>query len=406
MAFPKNIKKDFPFFEKHPGVVYLDSSSTTQKPNVVIDALKKYYEHENANPGRCSYSLADALAKEVKRVREHVRAFINAKDAGEILFTSGATDSFNKSILSFALHSLEDGDEILYCPSDHISFIAPWFTAQKLLKKQGVHITLVPFRVNETGTIDTTDLVAKVTAKTKVINLTHIHNSFGTKNCIRKIRELVDRTNILMHVDASQSIGHTVVDVQKMGADILSFSGHKMFAAQGIGVTYITLETQKKMYPIVLGGGKGVSLIDEKLSIQHFQQAFESGSLHAAGIISLGKAIAYIESLGVKNIQEHIASLTTYLIDALKEIQDVEFAYGPYYAPRDSGMGIVSFFSPNVPAEVIGQKLAEKGIYVREGDHCMSVLGEQSDTVRISMHVYNDEEDIKKLVAALRSISK
>ena len=399
-----DIKSQFPFFTNHPDVVYLDSAATTQKPSIVIDALTDFYTNDNANAGRSSYSLASKLATQIEHIRADVQRFIGAYDAQEILFTAGATDSLNKVAYSLGMNYLQDNDEILYCPYDHKSFVLPWLNVQKLLKDKGIHIRMVPFEMTKMGSIDREDLFSKITAKTKVINATHVHNIYGADSDIDQIKKHIGDKDIIINVDASQSVGHIPVNVQELGADTLSFSGHKMFAGQGIGVLYINQRLQQFIPPVFVGGGNGTTLKGDDIEINNFTQAYEAGTQNYAGIITLGKAIEFIEKVGIEKIHTHLAELTQYLLNQLRQIKGIEFAYGPYYWSCSDGMGIVSFKIDKISPEELGFILAEKGILVRTGDHCISTHDEFNDTIRVSMHIYNTKEDIDKLQDVLEKI--
>ncbi len=382
----------------------MDSAATTQKPQLVLDALTDFYTRYNTNAGRSSYPIANKLTKEVEEVREKVRKFINAKEKDEIIFTSGSTDGFNKVAYTLGLHYLKDGDEVLYCPQDHKSFVLPWFNVQKLLKKIGITINLVPFKVNKMGSIDRDDLFSKVTNKTKIINTTHIHNIYGADSDINKIRDWLGDKDILINVDATQSVGHRLVDVQQLGADTLSFSGHKMFAIQGVGATFITKKIHEFMEPVFVGGGNGVKLHDGEVKVTNFSQAYESGTQNYAGILTLGKAIEFIEQIGIENIYIHLSELTQYLLKELRELKKIVFVYGPNFWSCADGAGILSFKVDGLSASEVGFILAENGILVRTGDHCISSRDEFDDTVRVSMHVYNTTEDVDKLIIILKKM--
>lgn len=399
-----NIKSQFPFFTENPGLVYLDSAATTQKPKVVIDALTDFYTKHNVNAGRSSYPLANRLTKQIEEIRGQVQRFISAEDKQEIIFTSGATDSFNKIAYSLGINYLQDGGEILYCPNDHKSFVLPWFNVQKILKNMGKNIKLVPFKINKMGSIDRDDLFSKITPKTKIINATHVNNIYGADSYIDKIREHIGDKSILIHVDATQSIGHMPVDVQKLGADILSFSGHKMLASQGVGVTYISKRLHQFTPPVFMGGGNGVKLKDEKIEITDLTQSYEAGTQNYAGIITLGKAIEFINEIGIEEIHAHLSELTQYLLGELRQLNGIEFVYGPHYWSCADGVGILSFKVNNLSSSEVGFILAENGILVRTGDHCISTHDEFDETIRISMHIYNTKEDVEKIVDVLRKI--
>lgn len=400
-----NVKNQFPFFTNNPDVTYLDSAATTQKPQLVLDTLMEFYTKNNANAGRSSYPIASKLTREVEEIREKVRNFINAKEKEEIIFTSGSTDGFNKVTYTLGLHYLKDGDEVLYCPQDHKSFVLPWFKVQKLLKRLGVTIRLIPFKVNKMGSIDRDDLFSKVTDKTKIINTTHIHNIYGADSDINKIRDWLGSKEVIINVDATQSVGHRLVDVQQLGADTLSFSGHKMFAIQGVGSTFISKKLHKFMEPIFVGGGNGVKLHNNEVKITNFSQAYEAGTENYAGILTMGKAIEFIEQIGIENIHIHLSELTQYLLKELRQLPKIKFVYGPNFWSCADGSGILSFKIDGLSAGEVGFILAENGILVRTGDHCISSRDEFDDTVRVSMHVYNTKDDIDKLIKVLRKIT-
>lgn len=398
---PHDIRKQFPFFSAHPDIVYLDNAATTHKPQTVIDTINNFYKTQNANAGRGSYPLARTLANDIEHVRKQTQIFLNAKHTEEIFFTFGATDSFNKIALSISFFYLEDGDEVLYCPQDHQSFALPWVSMQRTLRRLGKTIHLIPLRVKKTGSIDRDDLYKKITKKTKVANITHVHNVYGSDNDIRDIKHHLPDT-VILNVDATQSVGHMPVDVQALGCDILSFSGHKMFASQGVGVTYIAKRLHDILHPVWIGGGDGVTLEGNDIHLNHYTRAFESGTQHYAGILSLGTAISFLESIGLETIHRHLAFLTQELVKQLREIPNIEFAYGPAYWPCYDGYGIVSFRLRSLPSTEAGFLLGEQGICVRTGTHCLANPTE--DTIRVSMHVYNTEEDIERFINTLTSL--
>ncbi len=381
--YKQNIyKQDFPFFVENKHAVYLDSSATTQKPQPVIDTLASFYTTKNVNAGRGTYSLSTKLVQDIEQVRSQVQKFIHADTPSEILFTSGATDAQEKIAQSFVRY-LQDGDEILYSPLDHQSFVLPWINLQKQLKFFGVHLKLIPYTIKQTGNADIEDIMSKVTSRTKLINITHIHNVFGTDTDIHKIKE-VRKQGIIVNVDVAQSIGHTNVDVEQMGADILSFSGHKMFASLGTGVLYIRSTLQVKLREFL---------------------PKELGTRDYAGILSLGEAITYIENVGTHAIHKHLVDLTQYAIHSLRTIPGVQFTKGLAHCPCIDGYGIVSFNIDGFDPMDIAFYLAEHGIMVRAGDHCSMTPGDEVNAVRVSMHLYTSHEDIDILIEKLKQLT-
>lgn len=399
-----NLKSDFPFFKENPGIIYLDSAATTQKPKLVIETLVNFYTKDNATASRSSYSFGSNLTRKIQGVRQRVQKFLNAKLVDEIIFTAGSTDSFNKIAVSLAFNYLEDGDEIMYCPSDHKSFIFPWFNLKDYLKNNGKNIALIPFKVKKNGGIDIEDLISKLTPKTKVVNLTHVHNVYGTGSDIHLVKDLVGNEDVIINVDATQSVGHMTVDAQALNVDILSFSGHKMFASQGVGVTYVNQRWHRVLKPMFVGGGKGIQVDNDELQITDFVQSYEVGTQNYAGILTLGKAIEYIEHIGIKEIESHLSKLTNYLLVKLREIDSIEFTFGPHYWSCSGGVGILSFNMDGIPASELGFILSDKGLLVRSGDHCTSFLDGLEETIRISLHIYNDEQDIDMLIKVLKDL--
>jgi len=385
-----NIKKQFPFFTQHPRAVYLDSASTTQKPLSVFDAVETFYRTENANAGRGNYLLSTSLTKRIETVREETARFLHA-DKSEISFTAGATDSQNRLVRSLST-VLKEGDQILYSPYDHASFVEPWLLLQKQLQHFGINITLVPYQIKKTGEADIQDIFSKVAVKTRLINITHVHNIFGCDSDIFELKKLREQ-GVLINVDASQSVGHMLVDVEHLGADFLSFSGHKMFALYGVGVLYARKEKQALLSQSFVGGGVkgGVGF-------------FEAGTLDYAAIIGLGKAIEYIEGVGIEQIHRYLAGLTQYALSQLKKVKGIEFAHGPYYWRCADGFGIISFRLDDIDPRDVAFYLGQQGIMVRAGDHCNVTSDTITNTVRVSMHIYNTQEDVDQLVAALNAL--
>jgi len=374
-------KKDFPFFAKHPSKIYLDSSATTQKPQCVIDSLMSFYVTKNVNAGRGAYPLSTKLVQDIETVRAQVQKFICASTSSEILFTSGATDAQEKIAQSF-LSFLQDGDEILYSQLDHRSFVLPWVNTQRQLSQFGVHIKLIPYAIKQTGDADIDDILSKITEKTKLINITHIHNIFGTDTDIHRLKEVRQR-GIIVNVDATQSVGHTYVDVQEIGADIFSFSGHKMFAPFGSGVLYIRDELQIKLGEYV---------------------PKELGTKDYAGILALGEAVRYIEHIGLDSIHHNLIDLTQYAIHAFRTIPGIQFTKGLAHCACIDGYGIISFNIDGFESTDIAFYLAQHGIMVRAGGHCTMALGDENDAVRVSVHVYNSRKDIDECVTKIKKL--
>lgn len=402
----ERIKESFPFFVAHPGVIYLDNSATTQKPQMVIDVLNAYFVEENANAGRSSYALSSKLARRIEKVREKVADFIDAA-TDEIAFTAGATDSFHKAILSLGFSYLKDGDEILYAPDDHKSFVSPWFQLRDTLARNGTRITLIPYNRRQGGDANIEDIHKKTTKRTKIVAITHLHNTYGADSDIHLLKDL-RKKGIVVFVDATQSIGHMKVDVKELGADLLAFSGHKMFASPGSGVLFVDKRLQSKLSPLFVGGGEGswLSLASERVEYANFCRALESGTLNYPAILSLGSAISFINSIGLNEIESHLGTLTVQLMQGLSKIPGVIFPPGPKYWTCLGGYGVVAFSIEGVDSAEIGYALDQENIMVRTGQFCRA---NEKDTtleglIRISVHVYTTEDDIKRFLSMINHL--
>ena len=368
----KNYKSDFPFLEK--GIIYLDSASTTLKPKIVIDEVYDNLIQNQLTENRSNSKYSRNITKKIETTRMLVKNLINAKSEKEIIFTNGATDSSNLITLKFALCNLQDGDEIMLCREDHISTIKPWLDLLEVLKTFKINVKVVDIIMK--------DLILKVNEKTKFVVLTHIHNIYGINMDVdvlsNGIREKNKDTKIVL--DASQSIAHIPVDVSNLDVDFCFFSGHKMFALTGIGVLYVKEQN--------------FNMLQNK--------DFNFGTLNTKGILSLGSAINYINTIGMENITEHIYELTRYLYDKLKVI-------GVIFNKRIDrcfcavGYGIISFKMKNIPTADLLQILNDYNIIVRGGNFCNN---NNDDYVRVSLHIYNDKDDIDKLIKVLEYVNK
>lgn len=397
------IKTSFPFFYRHEGIVYFDNASTTQKPQRVLDALNEYWSEYCANAGRGSYTSANRVTKEVEGVREKVRDFIQAKSPNEIVFTSGATASLNTVAYAWGLTNLQSGDEVMVCLEDHDSNALPWINLQKILAKMGKQIRIVTFRNTSAGDANIEDILAKITKQTRLIVMTHIHNVYGTKSDVEILREKID-SKILISLDASQSIGHIPIDVQCLGVDFLSFSGHKMFASTGIGVLWINQRIHEQIQPFLVGGGVTEAGGKSEVVFKKMPYLLEGGTPNISGVISLGAAIDFIQEITLEKIQYQMLELSQYLLQQLRTLDKIVFLPGIAFCKCAVGYGIVSFNIEGISSSEVGFILNEHQIYVRTGTHCTGGGNELNDSVRVSLHVYNTKEEIDRLVEVLKGI--
>lgn len=395
-----NVRDDFTFIN-NSGVVYLDSSSTSLKPKVVINDMNEYYLKYPLNADRGTTKFTRQINKKIDESRTLVKEFINASSVDEIIFTNGATDSSNLLAYAYGLSKLKNEDEILICREDHKSTVLPWIQLQNTLSKIGKNIKLVDILIDAEGDYKEQDLIDKVNEKTKLVVLTHIHNMYGLEMNLETLTSLIKEKNKMCKIviDASQSIGHIKVDVQRLNIDFLYFSGHKMFALPGSGILYVRKENYQDLIPFRVGGGQ------HNLNETAFNyRDFECGTLNIPGILSLGSAVNYINHLTIEKIEQYVYCLTRYLYNSLVEIKDLEFNKGIAKCKCALGYGIISFKFLKISTSDVIEILNEYNIIVRGGNFCNT--SNRDDFIRISLHIYNNEEDIDKLVKVLNYIMK
>ncbi|WP_026342795.1 aminotransferase class V-fold PLP-dependent enzyme [Nocardia sp. BMG111209] len=386
------------------GEVYLDSAATTQKPLPVIEAIDRYHRHHTANAGRGTYPWATGWTRELARVRERTADFLGAS-AEEIVFTAGATAGLNAVALSWGLAALDDGDEILYSPRDHASAVYPWRQLQATLARFGRRLRLVPYRVTAYGEADTADILAKVTGRTRLIAVTHLHHVFGALTTLEELRGRLD-PRVLLCFDCSQSGGHLPVDVGELGADFAVLAAHKMFGAPGTGVLYCRRRVHDQLTAFLPGGNSGVTVDDSGLRPAAMPERMEGGTPNIPGILALGAALDVLDDIGRAAVAEHNRVLTRQLIEGLRPLPGVELLPGPAHAACETGYGIVSFTLAGIAAADLGFVLAELGFLVRTGAHCVPDHGgADDDSVRVSTHVYTGADDVDRFVRCVATLA-
>ena len=387
-------KKDFPIFSDD-SLVYLDSASTSQKPDIVINGLKNVYENSNANVHRALYNLGSESTKLFESAREKISSFINASSSKEIVFTGGTTESINLLAYTFGT-KLEKNDEILISHMEHHANLVPW---QLLAKMSGAKLKYLP--ITESGELDFSQSEKYFTKKTKIISITHMSNVLGTVNPIKKISKIAKSIGAVFVVDGAQSVSHMPVDVQSLGCDFLAFSGHKMLGPTGIGVLWGRLDMLESLPPFMAGGEMIETVTLEKSTWNKVPYKFEAGTPNYVQAIGLGIAVEYLNKIGMKRIQEHEKKLTDYAIEKLEIISGL-YIHGN---PSNRG-GVISFNLNKIHPQDLAQFLNEDNICIRVGHHCaqplLKTLGETS-TARISFYVYNDSYDVDKLVESIQS---
>lgn len=396
-------KQDFPMLLQRNAqgqtLAYLDNAATTQKPWQVISAVCDYYKRFNANPHRGVYSAAAAVTEAIEKVREKTAGFIGAADAGEIVFTSGTTDAINLVAQSYGERAVNRGDEILISLLEHHSNLLPW---QHLARKKGAVLRyLVP---DQTGHISLAEVAEKLTDRTKIFAVTQVSNVLGVVNPIKEMAAMAHAKGAAVLVDAAQSVPHLPINVQALDVDFLAFSGHKMLAPAGVGVLYGKHSLLKDMAPVRLGGGIVEEVTQQAVTFMDAPTRFEAGTQNPEGILGLGTAIDYLEALGYGEIQRIENRLTAYARNALEALPGIVL-YGP--KTGEAQTGILSFNVSQVHPHDTATILASHEVAVRAGHHCAQPLMQHlgaSSTCRMSLYFYNTQEDVDRLVQALKTV--
>jgi cysteine desulfurase / selenocysteine lyase len=387
-----DVRNQFPIFSRHPGLVFLDNAATTQKPSSVIDVMDQFYRSECTNAGRASYRWSTRAARSIEAARYRVAQFINAEPE-ELVFTSGATDSLNMVAQAWGLKNLGDGDEVMLCYEDHKSAVLPWLNLQRVLASFGKHINIVPIRIDSMGDYHFKSIEDGLSRRTRLVAVCHVHHLHGLDMEVNGIRDIVGE-DVAISLDASQSVGHMPVDVRALAVDFLSFSGHKMFAANGTVVLWVDNCRQRELGAARVGGGQDT---------EGLRDFFEAGSQNIPGILSMEAAIEFIDSVGIDRIASHVSDLTFYLRDRLQEFQTLEFSPGIGICNCPTGHGILSFRFENIKSSDMAFLLDSENIFVRNGDHCIRRSGDEHDYLRASLHVYNSRADIDRLIEVLHA---
>lgn len=391
------VREQFPILHQevngHP-LVYLDSAASSQKPRSVIDAMKRYYELDNANVHRGVHTLGSRATDAYEGARAKVASFINAETPEQIIFTRGTTTALNLVASGYARTVCKEGDEIVITPMEHHSNLIPW---QQAAKATGATLKYIPLQPD--GTISLQDAEAAITANTKVVAMTYVSNVLGVVNPIKEVAEIAHRNGAVMVVDGAQSTPHKRVDVQELGADFYALSGHKMCGPTGIGALYGKKSLLNNMEPIEFGG-EMIDFVDLYESTwKDIPYRFEGGTPIIAGAVGLAAAIDFLQSIGMDEIDRHERHLAAYAYDKLSKIDGIEI-----YGPKTGRVGLITFNLEDVHPHDVATVLDTKGIAIRAGHHCCQPLMrwlEVSATARASFYLYNTEEDVDALVGGL-----
>jgi cysteine desulfurase/selenocysteine lyase len=397
-----SIRNDFPILrEKVNGrpLIWLDNAATTQKPQVVIDRLKYFYEHENSNIHRAAHELAARATDAYEDARSKVAHFLNAPSSKEIVFVRGATEAINLVAQSWGRQHINKGDEIVISWIEHHANIVPW---QMLAAEKGAILRVIP--VDDSGQILLDEYEKLLSSRTKLVSFTHVSNALGTITPAQQMVAMAHRYGARVLVDGAQAVSHMRVDVQALDADFYVFSGHKVFAPTGIGVLYGKPDALADSPPWQGGGNMIVDVTFEKTVYQQPPFRFEAGTGNIADAVGLGAAIAYLETIGMENISRHEHELLVYATRELLTIPGLCII-----GTAKEKAGVLSFVLEGYKTEDVGAALNREGIAVRSGHHCaqptLRRFGQET-TVRPSLALYNNFEDIDAMIAALRRLKQ
>ena len=391
-------RKDFPFFkaidnhntQENAQLVYFDTSATSQRPFIVIDAMKHFYATANANPLRGLYDLSERATLAYEHSRDTVRNFINAKESAEIIFTRNSSESLNLIAYSYGLTNVGPGDEIVITCMEHHSNMLPW---RMVADAKGAKVVYLDCD-KETGVIPESEY-KKITNKTKIVACTQVSNVLGIENPVKKIAQMAHAVGAVMVVDGAQSVPHMKVDVQDLDCDFFVFSGHKLCGPMGIGVVYGKRKLLEAMPPFMRGGEMIEYVTRDSVTYAELPHKFEAGTVSAGDAVGLGAAIRYIKSVGFDTIEAHDLKLATMMMDGMKKIPHIHSVGSD--KPEDRH-GIVTFTIDGVHPHDIATLLSDEHIAIRAGHHCAQPLGQYlgvQSSARASLYFYNTEEEVE-----------
>ncbi len=394
------IRGVFPVLEQsihgHP-LVYLDSAATCQKPSVVIEAEREFYRRDYSNIHRGVHALSERATKRFEEVREKVKNFINAADSHEIVFVRGATEGINLVARSWGTRFLNPGDEVLITAMEHHANIVPW---QMICDEKQATLRVIP--MNMSGELEYAKIPQLINEKTKLVAMNFVSNALGTVNDVQQVIDLAHARGVPVLLDAAQAVPHQRIDVQELGCDFLVFSGHKVYAPTGTGVLYGRHLILEAMPPFQGGGDMIKSVSFEKTVYNDAPWKFEAGTPDIAGVIGLGAAIEFVESVGIDSIQAHEAGLLEYALDGLTQVAGLRLI-----GEAKNRAGAISFVIDGVHSHDVGTILDREGIALRVGHHCAQPVMRHfglNSTARASFAIYNTRDDVDALVSGLQKV--
>jgi cysteine desulfurase / selenocysteine lyase len=398
----EKIRRDFPILKERvhgKPLVYLDNGATSQKPQVVIDALDRYYKSENSNIHRGVHYLSERATSSYEGAREKIRQFLNAESGHEIVFVRGTTEAINLVAQSYGRSFLKAGDEIVISAMEHHSNIVPW---QILCGQIGARLRVVP--INHDGEFVLDEYRRLLNNNTKLVSLTHVSNALGSIVPVKEAVRLAHEQRVPVLLDGAQAVPHFKVDVRDIGCDFYAFSGHKLFGPTGVGVLYGKSELLDAMPPYQ-GGGDMISLVTfEKTHYNVLPYKFEAGTPNIAGGIGLGAAIDYLNGFNWADVCAHENDLLTYATNALSEIESIRII-----GTAKDKAGVLSFVSDHIHAHDVGTILDQEGVAIRAGHHCAMPVMQRFGvpaTARASFALYNNRQDVDALVRGIHRVLK
>ena len=395
------IRSQFPILDQevngHP-LAYFDNAATTQKPQRVIDALNEYYTGFNSNIHRGAHTLADQATSAYEETRQAVQNFINAREAEEIIFTRGTTESINLVASTLGRQEVGAGDEVIISGMEHHSNIVPW---QMLCEEKGASLKIIP--VSEEGEISVDDFKGVLSEKTKIVSIVYASNSLGTINPVKEVIDAAHGVGAYVVVDGAQAMAHLKVDVKSLDCDFMAFSAHKMYGPTGCGVLYGKRRLLEQMPPYQ-GGGEMISRVSfEKTTFNEIPYKFEAGTPNIADVIAFREALNFIHTIGHDVMNNHETQLMKAVNDGFEGIPGLRI-----YGTAGNKVSVVSFLVENMHPFDTGMLLDAKGIAVRTGHHCTQPLMDQygiEGTVRASFAIYNSMEEVDRLVESVKKIA-
>jgi cysteine desulfurase/selenocysteine lyase len=396
----REVRRDFPILRQRVNgkpLVYLDNAATSQKPQVVIDRLRRYYEQDNANIHRGVHFLSERATEDYEGARRTVQSFLNAGDWSEIIFVRSATEAINLVAQTYGRTHVHAGDEVLITAMEHHSNIVPW---QMLCQEKGAHLRVAP--ISDSGELLLENFEQMLGPRTKIVSVSHVSNALGTVNPIGTMIEMAHRRKIPVLIDGAQAVPHLKVDVQALDCDFYVFSGHKVYGPTGIGILYGKSALLDAMPPYQGGGDMISSVTFEKTIYNRLPYKFEAGTPNIAGAIGLGAAIEYLQNLGVNNVAAYEHELLDYATQTISAVPGIRLVGT---APERAG--VLSFLLDNIHPHDIGTILDQEGIAIRTGHHCAQPVMQRFNiaaTARASFALYNTREEVDVLVAGMQKV--